>query len=221
MNFRLLVAILIAILPPRLHRVAGRLLLGWQVDSSCYVGHSVIAAKKVVMAPGSAIGSLNMIKGLEELNLAAGASIGFFNWISGPSLESGAYPNSPKRRPALLMDEGATILQRHIVDCSDTVRFGKFAALGGYRSTILSHNVNLVTNRLLTTPVTLHDHCVVMSHCVIAAGVSIAERSVVSAGSVINTPLTRPGAFYRGNPAVVVRDLPENLKFTKRTGPAL
>lgn len=220
MSARFLVAAFLSLLPPKLHRALGCRLLGWDVAPGVYIGHSIIAAKRVVMAPGSAIGSLNMIKGLEELNLAEGAAIGFWNWISGPSLESGEFPHSPKRRPALVMGVYSAILQRHIVDCSDTVTFGDYATLGGYRSTLLTHSVNLVKNKRFAAPVTIGERSAIMTNCLIMAGVRIAPRCVVSAGSVVTMPLTGELMFYRGNPAEPVRPLDPDYKFFNRTGAA-
>jgi acetyltransferase-like isoleucine patch superfamily enzyme len=217
---RLLVAAVLALFPPRLHRWLGCRLLGWQADKSVYVGHSIVAARTVVLGKGSAIGSLNMIKGLEELRLADNAAIGHLNWISAAPLGSGMFPHSPKRHPALVMGEYAAVLIRHIVDCSDTVTLGDYATLGGYRSTVLTHSVNLVKNKQFTAPVTLHDRVAVMTNCVLMAGVSIAPRSIVSAGSVVNLPLTKELTFYRGNPAVAVRDLDASLGLFRRVGPA-
>jgi acetyltransferase-like isoleucine patch superfamily enzyme len=220
MKPRLIVACMLAILPNRVHRLLGRLLLGWEVDRTAYIGHSVIAAKKVVMGPSSAIGSFNVIKGLEEINLAEGASIGFFNWISGPPLGSGAFPKSPGRRPALIMGTWSTIVQRHLIDCTDTITMGDYSTVGGWRSTVLTHSVNLVRNQQFAAPITIGERSAVMSNSILLAGTTVPPMSVISAGSVVNSGLTKPLTFYRGNPAVAVRELSDQYAFFQRTGPA-
>jgi acetyltransferase-like isoleucine patch superfamily enzyme len=215
---RFAIACALAPLPPKLHRLLGRLLLGWQVDSTAYVGHSVIAARKVVLAPHSAIGHFNVIKGLEELTLGEHAVVGWMNWISSPSLDSGAFEHSPNRLPALRLGRYGVVTTRHILDCSDTITLEDYALIAGYRSTVLTHSVKQVENRQFTAPVTLHERATVWTTCILLAGVSIASRTVVSAGSVVNRPLTEELTLYRGNPAVAVRSLDASLGLFHRTG---
>ena len=219
MKVRLLVAAVLALLPSRLHRLAGTWLLGWKVHPTAHLGHSVIAARHVTIGAGAAIGSGNMIKGIEELTLGDETVISFFNWISGPPKGSGAFKHSPDRHPALRMGHGSAISGRHIIDCSDTVTFGDYASMGGYRSVIFTHSVDLIRSRQRCTPVTIGERAAILTNCVLLAGTSVAARSIVSAGSVVNTPLTKEYTFYRGNPAVGVRDLPENLGYFTRTAP--
>jgi acetyltransferase-like isoleucine patch superfamily enzyme len=56
----------------------------------------------------------------------------------------------------------------------------------------------------------------VMSGCMLLAGTRVPARSVVAAGSVVDTRLTDELTLYRGNPAVAVRELPERLGFFRR-----
>ncbi|MDN5744903.1 MAG: hypothetical protein L0H31_07250 [Nocardioidaceae bacterium] len=219
MTIRLLVAAVLAILPSTLHRLGGIFLLGWKVHPSAHIGHSIISARKVQIGARARIGTGNVIKGLEELTMGEEAVISYLNWISGPSVESGAFVHSPNRRPALIMGDGAAISGRHIIDCSDTVTFKEFAALGGYRSVVFTHSVDLLRNQQRCAPVTLGERTAVLSNAVMMAGTSVAAHCIVSAGSVVNTPLGKEYTFYRGNPAEEVRSLPENLGYFTRTRP--
>ena len=195
------------------------MLLGWKVDRTAHLGHSIIAARRVTIGAGASIGTANMIRGLDELVMGEESTISFFNWISGPPSGSGAFKHSPNRRPALVMGRGAAISGRHIIDCSDTVTFGDFASMGGWRSVIFTHSVDLIRNRQRCTPVTIGERAAILTNVVLLAGTSVAPRSIVSAGSVVNTPLTAEHTFYRGNPAVAVRTLPETLGYFVRTSP--
>lgn len=219
MKVRLLIAAVLALLPSRLHRLGGTVLLGWKVHPTAHLGHSIIAVKKVVIGAGAVIGTGNMIKGLEELTMGDDAVISYLNWISGPPSGSGAFQHSPRRRPALIMGRGAAISGRHIIDCSDTVTFEEFASMGGYRCVVFTHSVDLIRNRQRCAPVRIGERSAILSNVVILAGTSVAARSIVSAGSVVNTSLTKELTFYRGNPAEAVRDLPEDLGYFVRTSP--
>lgn len=219
MKVRLLVAAVLALLPSRLHRLGGTLLLGWKVHPTAHLGHSIIAARRVTIGAGATIGSGNVIKGIDELTMGDGSIISYLNWISGPPVSSGAFRYSPKRHPALVMGRGVAIGGRNIIDCSDTVTFGEFATMGGYRSVILTHSADLIRNRMRCAPVTIGERSAVLSNVLILTGTSVAPRSIVSAGSVVNTPLTKEFTFYRGNPAEAVRQLPEDLGYFVRTSP--
>jgi acetyltransferase-like isoleucine patch superfamily enzyme len=215
---RTVLAVVLALLPPRAHRWLGCRLLGWDVAPNAYVGHSIILTKRLVMAPHSAIGHFNVFRGLEEVTLDEHAAVGFFNWITGPSLESGAFPNSPSRRPALKLGKYSMILHRHLIDCSDTVSLGDFANLGGYRSTVITHGVDLVRHRSFAAAVTIGERSAVMSNCVVLAGTTVPPRSIVAAGSVVSGKLAKELTFYRGNPAEAVRELSPDFKFFSRSG---
>jgi carbonic anhydrase/acetyltransferase-like protein (isoleucine patch superfamily) len=58
-----------------------------------------------------------------------------------------------------------------------------------------------------------------MSACILLSGTSVPARSIVSAGSVVNTKLTKELTLYRGNPAEPVRDLPPTLGYFRRGQP--
>lgn len=208
-----------AVLPGRLRHLVARRLLGWRVHPTARIGRSIVLADEVVLGQDARIGSGNVIKGLAELRLDDDAVIGSLNWISGPPLSSGLFPHSPRRRPALIMGPGAAITARHIIDCSDTVTFEKLAILSGIRSTIFTHSVNLVRNQQRTGRVTIGERSAVLTNSLVLAGTAVAPRCIVSAGSVVNTPLVKQNVIYRGNPAVEIRDLPEDLAFFNRETP--
>jgi acetyltransferase-like isoleucine patch superfamily enzyme len=180
------------VLPSRLKATLGRTLLGWDIHPTAYLGRSVILVDHLSMGPGSSIGPLNVIKDLEELRMAEGASIATRNWIVG-------IPRSPDPE-------------------SDAFRveIGDYSSLAGFRCTILTHSLNLVRDRFVTGPVEIGPHAAVMSGSTLLSGTRVPARSIVSAGSVINTPLTDELTFYGGSPAEPVRGLPETLGFFHR-----
>ena len=114
------------------------------------------------------------------------------------------------------MGKYAMITVAHDIDCSDTVVIGDYSSLAGYHCTILTHSLNLVRGRFVTGSVVIGDHTAVMSDSVLLSGTKVPARSIVSAGSVVNTPLTAELTFYSGNPAESVRSLPDSLGFFHR-----
>jgi carbonic anhydrase/acetyltransferase-like protein (isoleucine patch superfamily) len=208
------------VLPSRLKRRLGRWLLGWDVHPTAYIGRSVILVEHLAMGPGASIGPLNVIRDLEELRLGEGASIASRNWITGfpraTDHASDAFPHSPNRRPSLILGRHAMITVAHDIDCSDRVEIGDFSSLAGFRCTVLTHSLNLVRDRFVTGPVEIGAHAAVMSGSTLLSGTRVPSRCIVSADSVVNTPLTDELTFYGGNPAVPMRTLPETLEFFHR-----
>jgi acetyltransferase-like isoleucine patch superfamily enzyme len=209
-------ALLMIVLPSRLRRVLGRRVLGWDVHPTAYIGRSVILVPKVTLGPGSSIGPMNVIKDIEELRLGDGAIIGSRNWITGFPLGSVHFPHSPNRYPALILGDHAMVTVAHEIDCTDRVELATYATLAGFRCQVLTHSLNLVKDRQETSPVELGERCAVMTGCTILSGTRIPRRAIISAGSVVTTKLNREQAFYRGNPAEVVRDLPDTLRYFHR-----
>jgi acetyltransferase-like isoleucine patch superfamily enzyme len=204
------------VLPSSLKRHIGRLLFGWDIDRTAYIGRSVILVRHLSMGPGSSIGPLNVIRDLEELRLGEGASIATRNWISGWPLASDVFTHSPDRNPSLVMGKHAMITVAHDIDCSDRVELEDYATIAGFRCTIMTHSLNLVLDRFETGPVLLGSRSAVMSGCTLLSGTRVPDRSIISAGSVITTKLTEGLTLYRGNPAEPIRSLPESLRVFHR-----
>jgi acetyltransferase-like isoleucine patch superfamily enzyme len=213
---RLAWACCMCVLPSRLRHLVGRLIFGWDIHPSAYVGRSVILVPRLTMGPGSSIGPFNVIRDIEELRLSEGASIGSRNRISGFPLASEIFKHSPARYPSLTLGRHAMITVAHEIDCSDRVELGDYSSIAGFRSTILTHSLNLVLDRFVTAPVEIGSRSAVMTGCTLLSGTRVPARSIISAGSVITTRLTHELTLYRGNPAEPVRTLPDTLGFFNR-----
>lgn len=211
-------ALLMFVLPAGLKRHVGRTFLGWDIDKTAYLGRSLlIGVRNLSMGPGASIGPFNLIRDLDELRLAEGASISSRNWIVGMSAAYDSYfPVSKNRRPSLLLGKHAMITMAHDFDCADLIEIGDYSAIAGFRCTILTHNLDLVRDRFITAPVRIGRHAAVMTGTTILSGMSVPDRSIVSAGSVVNTRLKDELTFYGGNPAEPLRSLPETLGFFRR-----
>lgn len=204
------------VLPSGMKRHLGRWLFGWDIHRTARLRRSVVLVRHLSMAAGSSIGSFNVIKDLEELRLAEGASIVSRNWITGIPLSVDYFQYSPNRRPSLIMGKHSILTLAHNIHCSDVVEIGDYSAVAGFGCAIVTHSVDLVRDRFVTGPVEIGEHSAVMSGCTLLNGTRVPPRSIVSAGSVVNTRLTQELTFYRGNPAEPVRSLPETLGFFHR-----
>jgi acetyltransferase-like isoleucine patch superfamily enzyme len=211
---RMALAYVFAVVPMSLKRIIARHIYKWDIDPTAYIGPSVLTVRHVSMGPGASIGGRNVITNLNELRLGEGATIGSGNMIKGwwdhPTQKL------PERDPSVYMAEHAQIASYHYIDCVDSLELGRHAAIAGFRSTVLTHTIDLMRDQYTAGSVVLGEHAVAMSGCLLSAGTRIPARSVVGAGSVVTTKLTEELTFYRGNPAEAVRPLPERLKFFHR-----
>ncbi|WP_435770483.1 acyltransferase [Nocardioides sp. SYSU DS0651] len=211
-------AFLMIFLPQKLKHLVANRVLGWDIHPTAYIGRSLILANKVTMGPGSSIGPFNVFRDIDELRMGEGANISARNWVIGVPPESVLYPDVPDRDPSLVMGRYAMITVGHEIDVADRVQLGDHAVFAGFGSAILTHSLNLVTDKFVTGKVVLGDYAVLMSGCTMQNGTNIPARSIVSAGSVVATKLRAEQTFYRGNPAEPVRELPETLGFYRRVG---
>jgi acetyltransferase-like isoleucine patch superfamily enzyme len=215
---RRLLILALVVLPQRAKHWVARRLLGWDIHPTAYLGRSIIDARFVRMGPESMIGPFNVIRALDRLELGRGANIASRNWIVGIPLDSAIYAQATKRDPSLVMGDFAMVTVGHDIDCADKVELAEHAVIAGFRSSVLTHSLNFVNDRFFTGTVTLGPYGVLLSNCVMLTGTNVPARSIVSAGSVVATPLAAEQTFYRGNPAEAVRELPETLRFFKREG---
>ena len=88
----------------------------------------------------------------------------------------------------------------HEIDCADRVEIGDYSSLAGFRCTILTHSLNLVRDRFVTGAVEIGPHAAVMSGSTLLSGTKVPARSIVSAHSVVNTPLDRGAHVLQRQP---------------------
>jgi acetyltransferase-like isoleucine patch superfamily enzyme len=211
---RLAFAYVFAFLPMPLKRLIGKWIYGWDIHPTAYIGPSVLTIGHLSMGPDASIGGRNNITNLNELKMGEGATIGSGNMVKG----WWDHPDQPlaQRDPSLILGDHAQIASYHYIDCVDTLELGPHAAIAGFRSTVLTHSIDLMRDKYVVGPIVLGEYAVVMSGSMLLAGTRVPARSVVAAGSVVDTKLSAELTLYRGNPAVAVRELPDRLGFFRR-----
>jgi acetyltransferase-like isoleucine patch superfamily enzyme len=211
---RLAFAYVFAFLPMPWKRLIARWVYRWEIHPTAYIGPSVLTVRRLSMGPGASIGGRNVITNVNELRMGEGATIGSGNMVKG----WWDHPTQtlPDRDPSLVLGDYAQIASYHYIDCVDTLELGSYAAIAGFRSTVLTHSIDLMRDKYVAGPVVLGDYAVVMSGCMLLAGTRVPARSIVAAGSVVDTKLNSEFTLYRGNPAEAVRELPERLGFFHR-----
>lgn len=194
-----------------------RRLCRYSIARDATIGLSLISASKVDIANQCRVGHFSIVRNVEHLSLASGSRIGTFNWIFGMLPSTRHFTEEADRVSALVMHEGASITSRHIVDCTNKVTIGAFSTVAGFYSQILTHGIDIRTNRQVSSPVTVGMHAMIGTRAVILKGARVPDRTVVGAGSVFRGAPDGTGGLWSGVPARRVLDLDQSSEYFTRT----
>jgi acetyltransferase-like isoleucine patch superfamily enzyme len=191
---------------------------GFSIHPDSYIGLAWIFPHRLVMEQGSRIGHLTLCKNIDLLHLGAHAIIGQLNWITGfPSGESRHFAHQPDRHPELIVETHAGISSRHLIDCTARVRIGAFATIGGFRSQLLTHTIDLEAGRQTAEPIEIGEYCFTGTNSVILGGSILPHHSVLGAQSLLNKKWDEPYRLYAGVPAKPLKELSPELGYFRRT----
>jgi acetyltransferase-like isoleucine patch superfamily enzyme len=191
---------------------------GYSIHPSSYIGFSWILPRRLVMEQNSRIGHLTVCKNIDLLHLGAHAIVGPLNWITGfPSGPSRHFAHQPDRHPELIVGTHAGISSRHMIDCTDRVQIGAFATIGGFRSQLLTHSIDLAANRQAAEPIDIGEYCFVGTSCVLLGGSSLPHHSVLGAQSLLNKRWEQSYRLYGGVPAKPLKELSQDMEYFRRT----
>jgi acetyltransferase-like isoleucine patch superfamily enzyme len=199
---KVLVQLVAMMLPWSLRRRLLQSAFGYRIHPTARIGACLVLAQKLEMGPGAQIRHLTVIRGVERVNMATGASIGRANWIYAIPPGSPFLMHEPNRRPELLIGTGGGMGNRHLVDCSNTVSIGDYSGLVGYGTQVLTHQIDVRHYCQSTKPITIGKFCMVGTRSVLLGGATLPDRSMLGAGSTLRTAFTEPQQIYSGVPAV-------------------
>jgi acetyltransferase-like isoleucine patch superfamily enzyme len=209
---RRLLEIIIVFFPQPLKRFAYRRLFGYEIAASARIGLTLLAGvDHVHLAEHAVIGHLNVVKGCRLVSLARGAGLGTRNRIEGvPASGNG-------RDPSLVLGANALISTGHVVDCWDRIDLGEFAVVGGHRSQIYTHVLDIDRDTYTTAPVRIGDHSIVWPGAILLPGSVVPDRSMVMHGSVVDSTTTGPPlSRFEGVPARACGALPPSAAWWSR-----
>ena len=191
---------------------------GFSIHPDSYIGLAWIFPRRLIMEQGSRIGHLTLCKNIDLLHLGAHAIIGQLNWITGfPMGESRHFAHQPDRRPELIVEAHAGISSRHLIDCTARVRLGAFATIGGFRSQLLTHTIDLEAGRQTAEPIEIGEYCFTGTNSVILGGSILPHHSVLGAQSLLNKKWDEPYRLYAGVPAKPLKELSPEMEYFHRT----
>lgn len=213
---RLLAAAGAMVLPSGARRWVFTRLLGHEIHPTARLGRSLVDVDRLVMGPDSVISSCSVIRGCEEVDLAAEAVVGPLVWVNAVRRDKHYFADQPLRRPVLRLKRAALISCLHMIDCCDLVEIGEYSGLAGFGSQVMTHTVDIVRVKQVAKPVIIGDHSMISTSSVLLPGTVVPDNAIVSAGAVVKGPLTEGYTLYEGVPAVAKRTLKPELAFFHR-----
>ncbi len=191
--------------------------LGYKIHRDSHIGLAWVFPKHLIMDAHSSIGHLTVCKGLTLLKMGEHAIIGRGNWITGfPKESSKHFKHQADRRPQLIMAEHSAITNQHIIDCTNEVSIDAFATLGGFRSQVLTHSIDLAISKESSAPIFIGKYCFVGTDCVLLGGSSLPNYCVLGAKSLLNKKYSENFWLYAGTPATPVKRLEPDLAYFAR-----
>jgi len=214
----LLLQLLSLCLPWGLRRIVLEKFCHCELAEGSRVGLSLLLCRSVKLGRGARIGHFNLLKNLSLVELGDHAVINNLNWITGfPKIDSPHFAAEPDRAPELLLGAHAAITNRHLIDCTNRVRIGRFTTFAGFRSQILTHTIDIVEGRQTSKPLEIGEYCFIGTDCILLGGSSLPSHSVLGAKSLLNKPHFAEFRLYGGVPAKEIAELPADAKYFHRT----
>lgn len=217
-GWRLVAALMSTPLPWRIRRRILNRFLGYKIHPTAHIGWSVILAGRVELDAGASIGHLNVCRGLDLLRLGVNSIVGNLNWVTGaPSDSQVHFAAQRDRRPELIIADHAALTNRHLLDCTNSVRIGRFSTVAGFRSQFLTHSIDVRESRQWSHPIEIGEYCFVGTGCILLGGSRLPNFSILAAGSVLRELYDQERGIYAGVPAVWKREISEDWKYFTRT----
>jgi hypothetical protein len=206
------------LLPWRMRRLILEKQFGYSIHPGSRIGFAWIFPRRLILEEGARIGHLTLCKNIDLLHLGEHAIVGQLNWITGfPSGPSRHFAHQPDRRPELIIERHAGISSRHLIDCTARVRIGAFATIGGFRSQIITHSIDLTAGRQAAEPIDIGEYCFTGTNSVMLGGSALPHHSVLGAQSLLNKKWDEPYRLYAGVPAKPIKELSPELEYFRRT----
>jgi len=206
------------LLPWELRRSLLEKQFGYSIHPSSRIGFCWIFPRHLIMEENSRIGHFTVCKNIDLLHLGAHAIIGQLNWITGfPSGPSRHFAHQTDRHPELIVEAHAGISSRHLIDCTARVRIGAFATVGGFRSQLITHSIDLEAGRQSAEPIDIGEYCFVGTNCVLLGGSTLPHHSVLGAQALLNKKWDEPYRLYGGVPAKPLKELSQDMEYFRRT----
>jgi acetyltransferase-like isoleucine patch superfamily enzyme len=211
----------VVLMPWKVKRILLNSFFGYNLHPNAYIGFSWIFPDHLAMEERAHIDHFNVAIHLDEINMKKESTISRSNWITGFSSkkQSPHFSHDVNRKSQLLMGLGAAITKKHHIDCTSPIEIGAFSTIAGYQSQLLTHSINIYTNRQESKKIVIGEYCFVGSGVIILGGASLPSYSVLGAKSLLNKSFEDSYFLYAGNPALPIKKISESALYFSRQTP--
>jgi acetyltransferase-like isoleucine patch superfamily enzyme len=198
---------LLFFLPWRVRRWVLCTLFNFKLKKSSRIGFSIITANIVELSNSASIGHFNLIRNLDLLYMDEFATLGSLNWITGARDIKNSFANETNRTSRLVIGKHAAVTHQHLIDCTSTIKIGPFSTIAGYRSQLITHGINVLSNKQESQSIAIGSHCLIGTNSTILKGAKIPNNSIVAAGSVVVKAYSQEGVLIAGIPGVPIKTI--------------
>ena len=205
-------------MPWRLRRRLLKHWFGYNIHPTAKIGFSWIYPSYLEMHENSRIDHLTVAINLDKISLSKEATIGRGNWITGfpTNTSSLHFKHQTDRKAELLLGTFSSITKNHHIDCTNSIRIGKFSTIAGYNSQLLTHSINIYDSRQDSEPIVIGEYTFVGTNVVILGGAVLPNYSVLGAKSLLNTAYINEWHLYAGVPAKEIKEIDKKAKYFHR-----
>lgn len=182
-------------------------MLGHRVgDSVTIAPNLVLKCGQFTIGDGVKIAPFNVFRTLSRVDLGDQVELGSWNWIGAAAV----YQRYSDQAGRLTMARGAFLTSRHYLDCSGVIEFGEFSGLGGQRTMLQSHEMDVHENRQTIGAILIGERALVSTGCILLKDAVLPPRSVLAAGSTLakwkNADIPQSG-LWGGTPARYIKEM--------------
>lgn len=210
--------VILIILPWFIRRILLIKIYKYKIHKTARIGLAYIFPRYLEMGENSRIDHFTVAIHLDKLIIDNNSTIGRSNWITGFPTETDSlhFKHQPNRVSEFILRENSAITKHHHLDCTNSLKIGKFVTIAGYQSQLLTHSIDVNENRQDSKPITIGDYCFVGTNVVILGGASLPSYSVLGAKSLLNKAYVEEWKLYAGTPAKDVAEIDKTAKYFSR-----
>lgn len=210
-----LLSLLVLLLPWKMKRFVLTKYFHYDIHPSAHIGLSYIFPAHLIMEENAVIGSLNVAIHLDRMVMGKNSSISRNNWITGfpKGTDSKHFAHQTDRRSELIIGEESAITKHHHIDCTNSIKIGRFVTIAGYYSQLLTHSIDVYEGRQSSKPIVIGDYCFVSTNVMILGGSKLPSMSLLAAGAILAKPLEEEWKIYGGVPAKAIKNIPKDAKY--------
>jgi acetyltransferase-like isoleucine patch superfamily enzyme len=194
-----------------------RVVFRYKIGKDVRIGLAWIKVGRLVIGDHVRIGHLTRIKGIPLVQVGDHTSIGVGNTFTATYEFTNEQSQSERgNHPALFIGRHVGITMFHYLDVQDEFMIGDFTTIAGRNSFFYTHFLDTATGTQSTRPIHIGSYCMIGAAVRFSPGATVPNCCVVGMGAVVTKRFNESYTLLGGNPARIIRLLPEDSKYFHR-----